>query len=81
MRALLFRNKNYLMVSKMLRGLWDLRKNLLKLELEKMKGKENPRVQNTPNLVNDENPRVQNTPDSMYDESPCTQENTYPRVR
>ena len=59
LRALLFINKNYLMVSKMLRGLWDLRKNLLKLELEKMKRIENPRVQNTPNLEYDENPCVQ----------------------
>ena len=41
MRVLLFRNKNFLMVSKMLRNLWDLRKNLLKQE-----GIKNPRVQN-----------------------------------
>ena len=57
------------------------KKNLLKLELEKMKGIEYPRVKNTPNLEFDENPRLQNTPDSMYDESPCIQKNTYPRVR
>ena len=41
MKVLLFRNKNLLMVSKMLRNLWDLRKNLLKQE-----GIKNPHVQN-----------------------------------
>ena len=58
MRVLLFRNKNYVMVSKMLRGLWDLRKNLLKLE-----GIENPRGINTLTQGNGESPCVQNIPD------------------
>ena len=36
MRALLFRNKDYLLVGKMLRNLWDLRKKLIKQkEIEK----------------------------------------------
>ena len=32
MRVLLFRNKNHILVGKMIRKLWDLRKRLLKQE-------------------------------------------------
>ena len=39
-----------------LRGLWDLRKKLLKLELERMKERENPCVQKPPALVYSEIP-------------------------
>ena len=53
------------MVSKMLRSLWDLRKNLLKLE-----GIENPHVQNTLTQGNGESPCTQNIPDFVYDETP-----------
>ena len=75
MRVLLFRNKNYTMVSKMLRGLWDLRKNLLKLE-----GIENPHVQNTFTQGNEDSLGARNIHDIMYDRSPGTQKNIYPRV-
>ena len=60
MRVLLFRNKNYITVSKMLRSLWDLRKNLLKLE-----GIENPHVQNNLTQENKDSLGARNIPNIM----------------
>ena len=58
MRVLLFRNKNHLMVSKMLRNLWDLRKSLLREE-----DIENPCVQNNPTQGNKNSLSASNIPD------------------
>ena len=40
MRVLLFRNREYTRVSKMIRSLWDLRRDLLKAETERVKERE-----------------------------------------
>ena len=54
MRILLFRNKNYQATSKMLRDLWELRKNILK-QIETI----NPRVLKSTNQE-DENNNINN---------------------
>ena len=56
MRILLFRNKNHMLVGRLMRRLWDLRKKLLKQEEKK-----NPNLQVTSARRNKKNKNGKNT--------------------